>query len=91
MFALFDQSFNKEAPELTGEKWGMIRDLNKVWASTDCQSLAKKCGIKAFDGTNTLMLETEEIDVHDWIDNSLIVDRYDRDDVWPSSADLARD
>jgi hypothetical protein len=33
MVALFDQEFNKPAPEITGEKWGRIRDLSKVWNS----------------------------------------------------------
>ena len=29
------------------------------------------------------MIETDENEVHDWFENSLIVDRYGREDVWP--------
>ena len=33
MFGLFDQNFSKEAPEITGEKYGRIRDPSKIWES----------------------------------------------------------
>jgi hypothetical protein len=33
MFALFDRDFVKLAPELTGEPYGTIRDLPKIWDS----------------------------------------------------------
>lgn len=33
MLALFDQEYNKHAPQITGEKFGHIRDLKKVWSS----------------------------------------------------------
>lgn len=33
MFAIFDQQFCEENSEITGEKWGFIRDLDKVWDS----------------------------------------------------------
>ena len=33
MDAIFDRNFVKEAPELTGEPYGTIRDLPKVWES----------------------------------------------------------
>lgn len=37
------------------------------------------------------MLETDEIEVYRCFENSLIVDRYERDDVWPPSLDQYRD
>ena len=36
-----------------------------------------------FSEANTLMIETDECQVHDWFENALIVDRYGREDVWP--------
>ena len=85
MMALFDQDYNKSAPELTGDKWGMIRDLQKVWDSPACKKL--DCN---FGPSNTIMLETDEINVHDCIENSLIVDRFEREDVWPTNIEHMR-
>ena len=42
MFAIFDQKFCKIAPEITGEPFGTIRDLPKVWQSNDCKEFAEK-------------------------------------------------
>jgi hypothetical protein len=33
MYGLFDQNFSKEAPDITGEKYGRIRDPKKIWES----------------------------------------------------------
>lgn len=41
MFATFDQKFCKSSPEITGEKWGFIRDLNMIWESQPCKDLYK--------------------------------------------------
>ena len=45
--------------------------------------MQKKTGI-TFGPDNTLMLESDEPNVYNFPENSLIIDRYDRDDVWPS-------
>ena len=82
MFAIFDQTHCKKSPEITGEKFGFIRDLEKVWATKRCTGFFEKTG-KMFSEANTLMIETEETQVHDWFENALIVDRYGREDVWP--------
>ncbi len=42
MFAIFDHEFCKKAPKITGERFGTIRDLRKVWQSNDCKEFAKK-------------------------------------------------
>ena len=78
--ALFDQEYNRHAPEITGEKWGYIRDLSRVWASAT-----------TFGPSNTLMLQTDEINVYECHKNSLIVDRYEREDVWPTTNQEHRD
>jgi len=36
------------------------------------------------------MLESDEINVHDCHKNSLIIDRFLREDVWPTEADYPR-
>ena len=88
MMALFDQEYNRKAPEITGERWGYIRDLSKVWASTACKNLSSAT---TFGPSNTLMLETDEINVYECHKNSLIVDRYEREDVWPTTNQEHRD
>ena len=37
-----------------------------------------------FDHNNTLLLENDEINVHECHENSLIIDTYTREDVWPT-------
>ena len=81
MKVLFDQGFNKSAPEITGQPYGFIRDLEQIWKSNECQKLSEKFD---FDQKNTLMLESDEINVHECHENSLIIDRYTREDVWPT-------
>lgn len=83
MFAIFDQQYCEPNSDVTGEKFGFIRDLDKVWDSQTCKDYAKKTGI-IFGPDNTLMLESDEPNVYNFPENSLIIDRYDRDDVWPS-------
>lgn len=39
MMALFDQDYNKAAPDITGKPYGTIRDLNQVWKSESCTQL----------------------------------------------------
>lgn len=36
------------------------------------------------NANNTLMLESDECNVYNYHENSLIIDRYEREDVWPS-------
>jgi len=86
MSALFDQEYNRAAPDITGEKWGFIRDLPKVWAAEVFKG--EEC---SYGQANTLMLETDEINVYDCYQSSLIVDRYHREDVWPEDPKEARD
>jgi hypothetical protein len=43
-----------------------------------------------FGKENTLMLESDEINVYDCHRNSLIIDRYTRDDVWPTEVGNGR-
>ena len=88
MRALFDQKFCEKNPQVTGEEHGFIRDLDLVWSSNDCYQLYQEeiyvpNGFK-FDKSNTLMLESEEISVYKNAENALIVDRYQREDVWPT-------
>lgn len=85
MIALFDQDYNKPAPDVTGEKWGTIRDLQKVWESDAVKNLSSKFGPE-----NTLMLESDEVSVHDCFENALITDRFERNDVWPEDMSKAR-
>jgi hypothetical protein len=82
MFCLFDQDYNEKSPEITGEKFGLIRDLSKVWQAEKVVN----CEIN-FDQTNTLMVETDEITVYNCWKNSIIVDRFERRDVWPMAND----
>ena len=42
MRALFDQSFCEKNPQVTGEEFGFIRDLEKVWSSNDCYQLRQE-------------------------------------------------
>ena len=83
MFSIFDQQFCEPNSEITGEKFGFIRDLDKVWESQACKDFQKSTGI-SFGPENTLMLESDEENVYKFHQNSLIVDRFDRDDVWPA-------
>ena len=56
----------------------MVRDLEKVWSS----KYFRRAG---YGPSNTLMLESDEVSIHHCHRNSLIVDEYTREDVWPSS------
>lgn len=91
MLALFDQQYQnkgKEASKITGEKYGILRDLDKVWDSNSCQDLSTD---HSFGPQNTLMLESDEISVHNYHENSLIVDKFERSDVWPTQQSEKRD
>ena len=76
MFALFDQEFNKPAPEVTGETWGRIRDLSKIWEYDDCQK-------ENFNASNTLVFDCDEISLYECHTNGIVVDEFKRSDVWP--------
>ena len=89
MRQLFDQEFCTKTPNITGEKYGMIRDLNKVWDSSFCATTKKDLG-EVYNKKTTLMLESDEIDVFMCHKNSLIVDRFSREDVWPQDEINAR-
>jgi hypothetical protein len=82
MFCLFDQEYNQKSPEITGEKYGIIRDLEKVWASERVVNSEI-----SFGKHNTLMLESDEITVFNCHENSLIVEPFERKDVWPMAGD----
>ena len=82
MFCLFDQDYNQKSQEVTGERYGLIRNLKKVWSS---EKVANS-GLK-LDKSTTLMLETDEITVYNCHENSVIVDRFERKDVWPMAGD----
>lgn len=90
MSALFDQEYTRAAPEITGKPYGMIRDLEKVWQSANVKRLEQLQDC-SFGLPNTLMLETEEIEVYLCHENSLVVDQFEREDVWPDSLQTARD
>lgn len=83
MFGIFDQQFCTPSQEVTGKKFGFIRDLKQVWASNACQTYAKEHDIE-FGPSNTIMLESEEEQCYNDWRNSLVIDRYLREDVWPS-------
>jgi hypothetical protein len=59
--------------------------LPKVWESNDCKEFTAKNKetFSGFSEKNTLMLESDECNVYECFENSLIIDRFDRDDVWP--------
>ena len=73
---------------VTGDKNGIIRDLDKVWSSKACEDLSKH---DCFGPQNTIMLESDEASVYNYHENSLIVDRYEREDVWPTEVSKIRD
>jgi hypothetical protein len=56
-----------------------------VWGSDAVQNQKIKFGPE-----NTLMLDSDEVSVYNWHKNSLITDRFDRDDVWPSEPSRVR-
>lgn len=82
MFCLFDQDYNEKNAHVTGEKYGLIRDLSKVWKSEKVAN-----SDLTLDKSTTLMLETDEITVYNCHENSLIVDRFERRDIWPMAGD----
>ena len=67
MAALFDQDQTDENVEVTGEKYGRIRNLGKVWSSQSCQEIIEFDDSLpenfAFGPKNTLMLESDEVNV----------------------------
>jgi len=87
MAALFDQDCTDENAEVTGEEYGRIRNLNKVWDHESCQEIIefdKSLPDDFFFGPkNTLMLESDEVNVFNCHQNSLIIDKMEREDVWP--------
>lgn len=86
---IFDQHYCDLSPEVTGTPYGLIRNLKKIWES-DFVANQLTQGVN-FNEVNTLMLDTEEIDVFNCFENSLIVDRYERNDVWPPTMAEYRD
>ena len=68
-----------KSEEITGEKFGTIRDLDMVLNSDACKGSEVN-----FSKENVLMLESDEVKVHNITQNSLIVDEFSRNDVWPS-------
>jgi hypothetical protein len=83
MFGIFDQNYCNPDPKITKEKYGFTKDLNKVWQS---QLIDGK-----FDETNTMLLESDEVSVHHCYENALIIDRFERSDVWPEPDEEYRD
>jgi hypothetical protein len=80
MFCLFDQEYSeqsKRSKQITGEKYGLIKDLKKVWESESVHNSDVK-----FDKHNTLLLDTDEVSVYNCHKNSLIIDSFEREDVW---------
>ena len=77
MIPHFDNDYNTPAPDITGNQYKYIRDLDKVWNSDTIKAQKEKFGPK-----NTLMLDSNEIRVYNWTENSLITDRFEREDVW---------
>jgi hypothetical protein len=62
-------------PKVTGDEFSRVKDLDRVWNTCD----------KQFGPKNTLMLESDEVSVHYCHKNSLIIDEFTREDVWPTS------
>ena len=95
MAVLFDQDYTDTNIRVTGEKFGRIKNLNKVWQSKFCQEIVE------FDETlpknfifgpnNTLMLESDEVSVYNWHKNSLILDKMEREDICPQDSETFRD
>jgi len=87
MAALFDQDCTDENAEVTGEEYGRIRNLNKVWDHESCQEIIEFDKSLPddfiFGPKNTLMLESDEVNVFNCHQNSLIIDKMEREDVWP--------
>ena len=79
---------NQEPIFVTGDKNGIIRDLNKVWNSKACADISTH---DSFGPANTIMLESDEVNVYNCHENSLIVDSYTRQDVWPTQVKFIRD
>lgn len=88
---IFDQHYCDQAPEITGKPFSFIRNLTKIWESDFVANQLAAQKETVFNEANTLMLETEEIDVYNCFENSLIVDRYERNDVWPPTMAEYRD
>ncbi len=59
MFAIFDQNFCQKNSKITGDKYGFVRDLRKVWSSPVCKDFYNNNGI-IFGSKNTLLLESDE-------------------------------
>lgn len=95
MEALFDQEQCEKNSHVTGETFGFIKDLEKVWATNNCYQMAQNeqnvpDGFR-FGKENTLLLESEEISVWKCHMNSLIVDKFESSDVWHTQEDHVRD
>lgn len=84
MMAIFDQEFSEKSPEVTGEPYGFIKNLEKVWMSDHCQQENDQTefGFK-FGEKNTIVLDTDEIDVYNCHKNSLIIKKVTQNDIWP--------
>lgn len=85
MLAIFDQEYSEKNPEVTGEPYGFIKNLEKIWDSEHCQKKAD------FGAKNTLVLDTDEIDVYNCHQNSLILKKVTQNDIWPMNVEQYSD
>lgn len=69
--------------------------MNKVWDSESCQEIIEFDESLPEDFTfgpnNTLMLESDEVNVFNCHENSLIIDKMQREDIWPQDLKTFRD
>ena len=62
-----------------------IKNLDKVWSSPYLKKLAGMG--RTYDAKNTLILDTDEQSVCLCKENALVIDKYERRDVWHSPTD----
>ena len=65
---------SKYYSELAENEWDTYRDLQKVFHSNIF-------ALKKFDRKNTLLIDSESEKVQLWLENSLIIDPYTKEDV----------
>ena len=94
MFAIFDQSFNDRADRkdavLKDDKYGFVRNLQKIWDSETCKQYAEETDGVIFGPTNTLMVETDEKDVQNYTQNSLIVEAITAEQIVDSESEVLK-
>ena len=66
--------YSKYYSELAENEWDTYRDLQKVFQSNIF-------ALKKFDRKNTLLIDSESEKVQLWLENSLIIDPYTKEDV----------